>query len=89
MSETSPQHTPQDARDLLHRNVQKSVAISTLRKIRRIVDEFEDQDRRNARASRRIAILTAIAFGGLLLVLLVTGGALPRLLTGILTSLKL
>ena len=89
MSETSPPHTPEDARDLMQRNVRKSVAVSTLRKIRRIVDDFEDRDRRNARSNRRIAIATAITIGGLLVVLMVSGGALPRLLTGLLTSLKL
>jgi hypothetical protein len=84
MSHPTPQHTPEEARDLLDRNVRKSVAISTLRKIRRIVDDFEDQDRRNDRTSRRVAIAAAIAVVALLVVLMVTGGALPRLLTGLL-----
>jgi hypothetical protein len=84
MSQPTPQHTPEDARDLLLRNVRKSVAISTLRKIRRIVDDFEAQDSRNDRASRRIAIVTTVTVVGLLIVLMLTGGALPRLLTGLL-----
>jgi hypothetical protein len=84
MSQPTPQHTPEDARDLLDRNVRRSVAVSTLRKIRRIVDDFEDQDRRNARASRRIAIAVVITVCAVLVVLMLTGGALPRLLTGLL-----
>lgn len=84
MSEPTPQHTPEDARDLLQRNVRQSVAISTLRKIRRVVDDFEAQDRDNERASRRIAIGVTVTIGVLLLLVMLTGGALPRLLTGLL-----
>ena len=84
MAQLPPEETPEIPRDLLQQNVQKTVAISTLRKIRRIVDEYEDADRSNVRLSRRVVSAGAVITGCLVLAIVVTGAALPRYVTAVL-----
>ena len=83
MAQPAPE-PPEDAQELLHRNVRKTVAIATLRKIRRIVDDYDEQDRANQRLSRRMLSAAAMITAGLAVIIVLSGAALPRLLTAVL-----
>ena len=88
MSQTASDEARDDARDLLERNVRKTVAISTLRKIRGIVDDYDEEQRLNDRLSRRVLIAGIVVTSCLAVILLFTGGALPRLITAVLAWFK-
>jgi len=84
MSQVTPQNPPEEARDSLRRNVQKTVAVSTLRKIRGMVDDYDEEERRNHRLSRRVVATTVVLVAILAVILALSGGALPRVLTAVL-----
>ena len=88
MPQVTPERPPQDARDALHRHIRTTVAVSALRKIRRLVDEYHEEQRLNAKLSRWVVIGSVLAVAGLAAVLYFSGAALPRLLTGLLGLLK-
>ncbi len=88
MSQITPNHSTDDPRDVLDRNIQKTVAISTLRKIRGIVDEYDEEQRFKRRASRWAAAIFAALFVCAVIVLLATGGLLPRSVSGALTMFR-
>ena len=84
MSQRLPDHPPDDARDLLERNIRKTVAVSTLRRIRGIVDDYDEEQAQKDRLSRRVLAAGLIVAVVLAIVLVTTGGALPRVITAVL-----
>ena len=84
MSQDLPEHPPAQARNLLERNIRKTVAVSTLRRIRGIVDDYDEEQARKDRLSRRVLAGGLLAVGVLAIVFLTTGGALPRMITAVL-----
>ena len=89
MAQTASDEARDHARDLLERNIRKTVSISTLRRIRGIVDDYDEERRLNDRLSRRILIAGIVVTSCLAVILLLTtGGALPRLITAVLGWFK-
>ena len=84
MSQQLPEPPPDQARDLLERNIRKTVAVSTLRRIRGIVDDYDEEQARKDRLSRRVLAGVLLAAVVLAIVFLTTGGALPRVITAVL-----
>ena len=84
MSQSAPDHAPEGARDSLDRNIRKTVAVSTLRRIRGIVDDYDEEQAQKDRLSRRVFLAGALVAVVLAVVLLTTGGALPRIITAVL-----
>ena len=60
------------------------MAVATLRKIRRIVDDYDAQDRANVRLSRHVLSAAVLIAGCLVVIVVLSGAALPRLLTAVL-----
>ena len=88
MSQSTPDDRPEAPRDLLDRNIRKTVAISTLRRIRGIVDDYDEERAQKERLSRRVFVAGVLAAVVLALVVLLTGGALPRIVTGVLGLIR-
>ena len=88
MAQPTQDRPPEAARELLDRNIRKTVAISTLRKIRGLVDDYDREQRLNHRLSRRVLVTGTLIAGLLAIVILLTGGALPRLITAVLGWFK-
>jgi hypothetical protein len=88
MAEMTPEDSPEDTRDLMHRNIRKTVAVSGLRKIRGVVDEYDEERRLNERLSRRMLTAGALVAGLLTVTILLSGGALPRFITAALAWFK-
>jgi hypothetical protein len=84
MAQLAPNRPPEDAHDLLRRNIQKTVGIATLRRLRSIVDAYEKQDRADNRSNRRMLLAAALIAGCLAVIVVFSGAALPRLLTAVL-----
>ena len=88
MAEITPEDRPEDTRDLMDRNIRKTVAVSGLRKIRGLVDEYDEEQRLNDRVNRRMLTAGALVAGLLAVTILLSGGALPRFITAALAWFK-
>ena len=77
--------SPDEARESLDRHIRKTVAVSALRKIRGLVDDYEEEQRSHERLSRHVVIAVTLIALAVAIALAVTGVSLFRLITGLIT----